>query len=230
MSNWFILAQVFGVITIVFEFASYQIKDKPKYFLAQGIGSFFWIGMFFCMGMATGLSTQMSLVIAATYSTVRNIVFWQTFKRNTAKSKEFGINFLLLMIVFALVAGVYTVTQVPEQVRWIHALGLVAALSFVIGQYMPGVHAVRITVVIYALAVILTQSPLNILYGDFRWNVMGVLIEVAKISSVAVFYWRFGKQPPEPALAFAKPSASKLPAVPAMPVAAKAATEGAQAY
>ena len=207
MNNWFILAQVLGVITIIFEFASYQIKNKSKYFLTTGIGSFFWMTMFFSMGMATGMDTQISLMVAASYSTVRNLVFWKIFAKNTPQSKEIGLNFLLVMIGVALVAGVLSIINAPEEVRWLHTLGMIAALSFVIGQYLPGVHYVRITVSFYAVIVILTQTPLNILYGDFRWNIMGIAIEVAKILSVVVFYVRFSKNPKQPQLQFAKPSA-----------------------
>jgi len=205
MSTWFIIAQVLGVITIGFEFASYQIKDKSKYFLCTGIGSLFWAAMFFSMGLATGMDTQVSLIVAATYSTIRNLVFWKIFSINTPQSKEIGLNFLLVMIVVALVAGVLSIINAPEQVRWLHTLGMIAALSFVIGQYLPGVHYVRVTVTLYALVVILTQTPLNILYGDFRWNIMGILIEVAKIASVAIFYMRFAREPYKPQLQFAKP-------------------------
>ena len=205
MNTWFWIAQFLGVITIIFEFVSYQIKDKPKYFLCTGIGSLFWMTMFFSMGLATGMSTQISLIVAATYSTVRNLIFWQIFSRNTPKSKEFGLNFLLVMIGVALVAGVLSIINAPAEVRWLHTLGMVAALSFVIGQYLPGVHAVRITVTLYAIIVILTQTPLNILYGDFRWNIMGIAIELAKILSVVIFYIRFAKEPNKPQLQFAKP-------------------------
>ena len=209
---WFILAQVFGIITIGFEFTSYQIKDKAKYFLATGIGSFFWLLMFISIGMATGLSTQLSLILAATYSTIRNLVFFGIFSKNTPRSKEWGINFLLVMIVVAIVAGTITVLNAPEQVRWLHIIGLITALAFVIGQYLPGVHYVRITVVIYALAVFLTQTPINILYGDFRWNVMGMAIELAKIVSVIVFYKRYATQPKRAQLQFEKPVLSPVPA------------------
>jgi len=202
--EWYIIAQILGVITIGFEFASYQIKDKTKYFLVTGIGSFFWMAMFISIGFATGMDTQLSLIIAAVYSTVRNIVFYGIFKKNTPESKELGLNFLLAMIVIAIVAGTITVLNAPEQVRWLHILGLITALVFVIGQYLPGVHYVRIAVVFYALIVILTQTPLNILYGDFRWNVMGILIEVAKILSVAVFYIKYSTQPKEVELKLAK--------------------------
>jgi len=205
MNNWYIVAQVLGLITIGFEFASYQIKDKAKYFLITGIGSFFWMLMFIAIGLATGMSTQLSLIVASTYSTIRNLVFFRLFSKNTPESKEAGLIFLLVMIVIAIVAGTVTVLNAPEQVRWLHVLGLFTALAFVIGQYLPGVHYVRIAVVFYAIVVLLTQTPINILYGDFRWNIMGILIESAKIISVAVFYVRYVSEPRKPQLQFSKP-------------------------
>ena len=205
MNTWFIIAQALGLITICFEFASYQIKDKTRYFLITGIGSLFWMLMFVAIGLATGLSTQFSLIVAATYSTIRNLVFFRIFSKNTPESKEAGLNFLLAMIVVALVAGTITVLNAPEQVRWLHILGMLTALGFVIGQYLPGVHYVRITVVFYAVVVLLTQTPMNILYGDFRWNIMGIMIELAKIISVVVFYIRYSSEPKKPQLQFAKP-------------------------
>jgi len=42
------------------------------------------------------------------------------------------------------------------------------------------------------------------LEGDFRWNIMGIAIEAAKIISVIVFYARFAKEPDKPQLQFAK--------------------------
>jgi len=204
-NTWFIIAQVLGLITIIFEFTSYQIKNKAKYFLCTGIGSFFWLLMFISIGFATGMSTQLSLILAATYSTFRNLVFWRIFSKNTAASKEAGLIFLLIMIVVAIIAAVVTFPNIPTQVLWLHILGLFAALGFVIGQYLPGVHYVRISVVFYAVAVFLTQTPLNILEGDFRWNVMGMMIELAKISSVLIFYLRYSSQPKQPQLTFVKP-------------------------
>ena len=205
INNWFIVAQILGLVTIGFEFASYQIKDKTKYFLITGIGSFFWMTMFIAIGLATGMGTQLSLIVAATYSAIRNLVFFRIFSKNTPESREAGLNFLLVMIVIAIVAGTITVLNAPVQVRWLHILGLFTALSFVVGQYLPGVHYVRITVLFYAVVVLLTQTPLNILYGDFRWNIMGILIESAKIVSVIIFYIRYASEPKKPQLQFTKP-------------------------
>ena len=205
MNNWYIIAQILGLITICFEFASYQIKDKSKYFLATGIGSFFWMTMFVAIGLATSMDTQRTLIIAGVYSAFRNLVFWQIFSKNTPKSKEFGLNFLLVMIVIAIAATVVNIPMVPEQVRWLHILGAFASVGFVIGQYLPGVHYVRISVVIYAFIVMLSQTPINILTGDFRWNIMGIAIEMAKMLSVLIFYLRYAKEPAKPQLQFAKP-------------------------
>ena len=204
MNTWFIITQILGVITICFEFASYQIKDKSKYFLITGIGSFFWFTMFFSIGMATGMDTQLSLLVASSYSATRNLIFWRIFAKNTPESKEFGLNFLLVMIGVAIVAGTLAVVNAPPEVRWLHIIGMIAAISFVIGQYLPGVHYVRVTVTIYALVVILTQTPINILYGDIRWNPMGIAIEVAKIVSVLVFYFRYAHEEKQPVLKFAR--------------------------
>lgn len=205
MNTWFIIAQVFGLITIGFEYASYQIKEKSKYFLITGIGSFFWMIMFFAMGMATGMDTQFSLIIASLYSTIRNFVFYRLFSNDTPKNKEYSLNFLLIMMVIAIVAGTITVLNAPEQIRWLHIIGLITALWFVVGQYLPGVHYVRIAVLFYATVVLLTQTPLNILYGDFRWNIMGILIELSKIASVIVFYIRYSNEPKKPQLQFDRP-------------------------
>ena len=205
MNTWFIVAQAFGVITICFEFASYQIKGKAKYFLVTGTGSFFWTMMFISIGLATGMNTQVSLIVAASYGVFRNLVFWQIFSRNTPKSKEAGLIFLMVMVVGALIAGTSGILVAPPEVRWLHILGMVAALSFVVGQYLPGVHYVRIAVVFYATIVLLTQTPLNILEGDFRWNIMGIAIESSKLVSVVIFYARYKKHPKKAQLQFARP-------------------------
>jgi len=205
VGGWFVAAQVLGVITIAFEFWSYQIKDKARYFLITGIGSFFWMSMFISIGLATGMSTQASLIVAGSYSTLRNLVFARIFMKNTPESKERGLVFLLVMIVIALIAGTLAVMNAPSEVRWLHILGMITSISFVVGQYLPGVHYVRITVVLYAAVVLLTQTPLNILYGDFRWNIMGMAIESAKIVSVVVFYVRHAGEEKKPQLQFAKP-------------------------
>lgn len=191
---WFIVAQVFGLITIGFEFISYQIKDKRKYLLVNGIGSAFWAVMFVAMGLATSMSTQMSLIIVAAYSSARALVFWWIFKKDTPRRRKAGRIFLGCMIAIALTAGIIVIVGLPtRQVQIFQVFALVFALGFVIGQYMPGKHPVRIAVLFYAIMLLLASTPINILYAEpplyFRWNPMGMAIEAAKIASVFVFYF-----------------------------------------
>jgi len=205
MNTWYIIAQILGVITITFEIITYQIKDKTKFFLVSSISSFFWLLMFIAIGLATGMNTQLSLILAGAYSTVRNSLFWWMHKKDTAIAKERALRTILVLIGFVLIAGVFTILGAPPQVRWLHILGVLAAIWFAISQYLPGVHYVRCGVLILAIVVGLTQTPINILYADFRWNIMGVAIELAKIISVVIFYIRYLSKPKEPQITLAKP-------------------------
>jgi hypothetical protein len=205
MNIWYIIAQIFGVITITLEIVTYQIKDKKKFFLVSSTSSFFWLLMFIAIGLATGMDAQWSLVLAASYSTLRNSLFWYMQKKDDPKTKEILLRVLLVMVALSLVAGVFTVMAAPAQIRWLHASGVIASVFFAISQYLPGVHYVRIGVLITSIMIGLTQTPLNILYGDFRWNIMGVAIESAKIISVIIFYIRYILKPKEPQITLAKP-------------------------
>jgi len=191
ISTWFIVAQVLGVITICFEFASYQIKNKQTYLLVNGIGSAFWAFMFLAVGMATTMSTQITLFIVGIYSSARALVFFWIFQKDTIKRRRIGKGFLIFMIFVALSAGITMITRLPTTGTIIlQAVSLVFALGFVIGQYMPGKHPVRISVFFYAIMLLLNSTPLAILDGNGieRWNIMGIAIEASKIISVLLFY------------------------------------------
>lgn len=126
-------------------------------------------------------------------------------KKDTPEAKERGLRIILVFVGFVLLAGVFTVLSAPPQVRWLHILGVFAAVLFAVSQYLPGVHYVRGGVLMVAILVGLTQTPINILDGDFRWNIMGIAIESAKIISVVVFYVRYLSQPKKPQIVLAKP-------------------------
>jgi len=83
MNNWYIVAQLLGVITIILEIITYQMKEKTKFFMVSSMSSFFWLLMFIAIGLATGMDTQLSLILAAVYSTLRNALFYWMFKKVT---------------------------------------------------------------------------------------------------------------------------------------------------
>jgi len=192
VNTWFIVAQFFGALALISAFISYQIKDKRKYLVVETITSFLQAFMFIAMGIATSMDTMMSLVIVSIYSGIRAIVFWWITAVDSHKRRNIGRGFLAFMIIFALTAGIFVIaTQLPtREVVILQSVTLVFALGFVVGQYLPGKHPVRITIFFYAIMLFLTQTPLNIVEGTGieRWNIMGMLIEGSKIVSVIVFY------------------------------------------
>jgi len=192
MTPWFIVAQILGAITICFEFASYQIKDKRKYLLVNGIGSAFWATMFLAIALHSSFDTMLSLIVVASYSSVRALVFWWIFAKDTPKRRKAGRIFLVCMLALALGGALFVIfTELPTtETQIIQGVALVFALGFVLGQYLPGKHPVRIAVFLYAIMLFLMQTPLMILEGDGigRWNIMGMLIEISKMMSVLMFY------------------------------------------
>ncbi|MCL2846799.1 MAG: YgjV family protein [Firmicutes bacterium] len=173
---WFIIAQVLGLITIFFDFWSYQIKDQRKYLLVFSIGSLFWMLMFIAVG------AQVPIILAAAFSVLRGMVFWWIFAKDTKKRRVGGRVFLYVALAIGLGGAIIGVINATPETRWLQIVMLVTALLFVVGQYLPSKHYVRAFAMLYAIAVLLLNTPLD------TFNPMGILIEVAKIVSIVVFY------------------------------------------
>ena len=176
--HWFVIAQILGIITIVFDFISYQIKDQRKYLLFFSIGSLFWTLMFITIG------AQIPVILAALFSFLRGMVFWWIFAKNTRKRKIAGKTFLYVALAIGLVGAVQAVIHSTPETRWMQILMLVTAMLFIIGQYLPSKHYVRVFALFYAFAVLLLNTPLD------TFNPMGIMIELAKIISIGVFYFK----------------------------------------
>ena len=97
MNPWFIIAQILGAVTIILSFVSFQIKNKRKYLLVEGISSLFWASMFLAMGLATTWDTQINLFLIGLYSAVRALVFWWIFAKDSPKRRRAGKIFLMSM-------------------------------------------------------------------------------------------------------------------------------------
>ena len=181
--HWFIIAQILGVITIIFDFISYQIKDQRKYLLFFSIGSLFWTLMFITIG------AQIPVILAALFSFLRGMVFWWIFAKNTRRRKIAGKAFLYVALTIGLVGAIQAVAHATPETRWLQIFMLVTAMLFIIGQYLPSKHYVRVFAVFYAVAVLLLNTPLD------TFNPMGIMIELAKIVSIGVFYAKMVYKP-----------------------------------
>jgi len=193
ISLWYILAQVMGVITICFEFASYQIHDQRKYLLVTSISNIFWALMFFFIGLDTTIACVQVMIIAALFGTVRGLIWYWVFGENTRGRQIIGRVVLYASLAIVLPVTVLSIIKLPyTQQIIIQSIGLLGGMLFIVGQYLPSKHYLRAFVTFYAIMVLIGQTPLNLIdeNGVGHWNIMGILIEAAKIISVIVFYSR----------------------------------------
>ena len=128
---------------------------------------------------------------SAAFGVIRSLIFWWIFAENTKKRIIAGKVALYIFLAISLVVGIMAINTAMKTdvvAGYIQLFSMVCAVLFVIGQYLPGNHFVRIFQVLYSIAMFLIATPLNILEGDFRWNIMGMVIESFKIISIIFFY------------------------------------------
>lgn len=177
--HWIIVAQILGVVTIIFDFISYQIKDQRKYLLVFSIGSLFWMLMFIAGG------AEVSPILAAAFSVLRGMVFWWIFAKNTKRRQIGGRVFLGVALLIGIGGAIVGLLNATPGTEWLQIIMLVTALLFVVGQYLPSKHYVRVFAIFYATAMLMLNTPLVV------FNPMGIMIEAAKILSIIVFYYFF---------------------------------------
>ena len=193
ISLWYILAQVMGVTTICFEFWSYQIPNQRKYLLVTSIANIFWAAMFLFIGLHVNINSILIMIIAALFGTLRGFTWYWIFAKDTKGRRIAGRVVLYISLAILLVSASMAISKLEHtQQIIIQGLGLFFGLFFVIGQYLPSKHFVRIFVTLYATMLLIGQTPLNLIddNGETSWNIMGILIETSKIVSVIVFYGR----------------------------------------
>jgi len=182
-----------GVITICFEFASYQIHNQRKYLLVTSIGNIFWAFMFLFLGLHVNIKSILIMIIAALFGTFRGLIWYWIFGKDTRERRIAGrvVLYASLVIVLFSTSRAIVNLEYTQQII-IQSLGLLGGMLFIVGQYLPSKHYLRAFVTFYAIMVLIGQTPLNLIddAGVRSWNIMGILIEAAKITSVIVFYCR----------------------------------------
>jgi len=173
----FVLSQVMGLICLVLVYFSLQIKNQRKMLLVNGIGSLFWLLMFIFVG------AQLPMILIGIMATIRPLVFWWIMAKESPKRTKIGKIFLYFCLVVGMIGAVVSLINLDRpETLWIQILALATGIIFIVGQYLPSKHYVRIFSVTYALALILANTPLD------TFNPMGIAIEAAKILSVIIFY------------------------------------------
>jgi len=172
----FIVAQVLGLITLVFNFWSYQTEDQRKYFIRFAFGSLAWLGMFIAVG------AQIPVMLVATASTVRAFMFYSAVKADTPFSRMFARRTMYTTLALSFIGAISIIPFMRPETIPFQVLLAISGVLFIVGQYLPGIYLVRIFAVFYAVAVLLLNTPLD------TFNPMGIIIESVNILAVAVFF------------------------------------------
>ncbi|MCL2861378.1 MAG: hypothetical protein FWE22_03105 [Firmicutes bacterium] len=210
--GWLILSLIAGVITILFEFTSHQMRTQRGYLMLTSIANVFWALMFVFEGLRIGnLGSTLIMILAAVFGVVRGLAFWWVFAKKTKQRKIIGR--VVLYISMAIVAGaaIFAVIGLDTTTqRIIQSIGIVTGLLFVLGQYLPSKHWLRLFVVMYATMIAIGSTPLSLLgdpiptygfnnYGYYvftgnykpgegYWSPMSIAIEASKVASITLFY------------------------------------------
>jgi hypothetical protein len=178
----FFIGQAFGILTLVFNFWSYQQSDQRKYFTRFTFGSLTWLAMYIAIG------AQVPVMLVAIFSTLRGFVFMWALAADTPFRRMVARRTMYTTLLIAAISSVIAIPGARPETQPLQILLLISVLTFVVGQYMPGVFFVRFAAIFYAIAVILLNTPLD------TFNPMGIIIELNNILAVAVFFWAFAKK------------------------------------
>lgn len=197
----FILAQLVGLAVLAFDFWSFQQKDQRKYFIYTTFSSALWVTMFALVG------AQIPVLLVSLVSTIRNVIFWWALSEDSPKRRMIARRTMYASLVLALVSSTMAIPAARPETRIFQVFLLLGVLSFVVGQYLPGIYPVRVTSVFYAITVILVNTPLD------TFNPIGIIIELNKILAIVVFFVVLGRKNKRKAeLAAMKPAALALAA------------------
>ena len=178
----FVLAQVFGVACLTFNFWSFQKEDQRAYIGRSTIASALWL----CMHLT--MAAQLPIVLVAVASTIRGVLFYWSLGLDSPFGRMFArrVMYVTLALAFAGALVVIPTTR-PETVPFQVLLAITGVL-FIVGQYMPGIYLVRIFAVFYAIAVLLLNTPLD------TFNPIGIVIEANHLLAVAVFFIGYARR------------------------------------
>ncbi|MDR2722157.1 MAG: hypothetical protein LBB54_00285 [Cellulomonadaceae bacterium] len=195
----FILAQVFGLAVLAFDFWSFQTTDQFTYFKRSTLSSFFWLLMYLFIG------AQAPVLLVSGFSTLRNGIFTWAFSVDSPKRRMIARRTLYSSLVIAGVSAFIAIPAARQETQIFQVFLLIGVLAFVVGQYMPGVYPLRITAAFYAVTVLLVNTPLD------TFNPVGIIIEANKILAIVVFFAiYFRKQKERNRLAGLQPAALSL--------------------
>ncbi|MCL2521835.1 MAG: YgjV family protein [Erysipelotrichales bacterium] len=168
----FLISQIFGGINIIIAFIKFQYKEKAKTLKLSAVGNVF-------KSLNYAFLLNWSLAGLKVVSIFKNLFFVKTSKGEVGHLKSV-VGFLLFCLVSALVVF-WAWWFSRNMFEWV----LLAVVLFAnYGKWAKGIHIMRISQVVYRIAMIINSIL-------FFLNFTNIIKAVAVIISIIIFYTRY---------------------------------------
>ena len=162
----FILAQIFGLISVILLASSYQLKSKNALLIAQLIGTLAMTANYLLLGAYSGMALNIVCII-------RNIAYFF----NNKRQKPFGF-VAYLMTFIMIVVGIFA---------WQGWLSLVIIIALAINTYCMSLSLKKLRISI------LFTCTMVFIYDICVFSFLGALNEGLSAISSALALWRLRK-------------------------------------
>ena len=167
----FILSQIFGAINILIAVIKFQYKDKSKTLKLSAVGNVF-------KSLNYAFLLNWSLAGLKVVSIFKNLFFAKTSRGEMKRWKS-----VLGFVIFSLISITVVVVAWWFSRVWFEWVLLAVVLFANYGKWAKGIHVLRISQVIYRIAMIINSIW-------FFLNFTNIIKAVAVIISIMVFYVR----------------------------------------
>lgn len=168
----FLISQFFGLVNAGIAIYRYQVKDKSKTLKLAAVGNFFKIFNYVFI-------LNWSLAGLKVVSIAKNLMFAKTSQGKMKLWKS-----LVVLIIFSLISAVVVFWAWWFSRLWFEWVILAVTLLSNFGKWAKGIHILRISSVIYRIAMIVNSI-------FFYLNLTNIIKAVFVIATIIVFYIRF---------------------------------------
>ena len=173
--QFYIVSQIFGILTLASFFTAMQIKNKTNHLIFMASGSIFGSAMYFFLGMQF-------------LSSIWFIGFFRSLSFAWVNSNREKIPKNISLIVLMFFVSVLIITTAITFQSWIDWAIITVSLGNVVTAWMKGyIHLMRFFIILKAIFVIIVNINNNAV------NIMGIIIELNYLIGIIIFYIRYFK-------------------------------------
>ena len=167
-----IVAQIFGVLGLIFSAISYQEKNNKKFFIKQGLAGLMFFANFILIN-----------AVSAALFNITNLVRGALFAKN--EHKRWQLIAVMILYTVCFVFSLSLIVSKPFQI-FLSALTYITLEIMTVLMWRGNGKHIR-------YGQLFISSPSWIVHNIFNFSLGGILCEVFMMTSVVISFFRFGK-------------------------------------